>query len=217
MKPPVPEEQRAAMVARQLRARGIRDERVLAAMGSIPRTAFVDEHLWPIAYDDAPLEIGYGQTISQPYMTAFMVQALDPGPEDKVLEVGAGSGYHAAVLASMAAQVVALELIPELAALARANLARIGLDDRVLVVVGDGSEGYVAEAPYDRISVAAAAPEVPEPLIEQLADGGRMVIPVGSEDEQDLLLLEKRSGQVSRRRTMGCRFVPLLGRRGWQR
>ncbi len=197
------------MVERQLRARGLQDERVLAAMLAIPREQFVPEDERARAYTDEPLPIGFGQTISQPYMTALMAAALELTPSDNVLEVGAGSGYHAAVLGALAGRVIGIELIPELAAMARANLARTDRAGNVIVVEGDGSLGYPTAAPYDAISVAAAAEDVPPALAEQLKEGGRMVIPVGSPWEQDLLVIRKHGGRLLARAAACCRFVPL--------
>lgn len=197
------------MVERQLRARGIRDERVLAAMGAIPRELFLPEEQRAWAYEDEPVAIGHGQTISQPYMVALMTQALELEGTEKVLEVGAGSGYHAAVLGRLARQVVAVEVIPELAARAQQNLAAAGCADNVLVVCADGSFGYPDYAPYDAISVAAAALEPPSALLDQLADPGRMVIPVGGGWDQELRLIWKREGRLSQRVVTFCRFVPL--------
>ena len=209
-------DQRQHMVDRQLRKRGIRDERVLHAMQSIPREEFVPETLRHAAYDDAPIDIGFGQTISQPYMTALMVEALDLQGYEKVLEVGTGSGYHAAVLALLSAGVISIEIIPELVAQSLENLHRAGLQHKVRVVRGDGSWGFEAEAPYDAISVAAGAPEVPEALLDQLADPGRLVIPIGSLADQDLHVIDKSEGRFRRSVQSGCRFVPLRGEQGWQ-
>jgi protein-L-isoaspartate(D-aspartate) O-methyltransferase len=207
--------QRRRMVEMQLRRRGIRDARVLDVMERIPREMFIAEAQRPFAYDDAPVGIGFGQTISQPYMTAFMCEALDLKGTEVVLDVGTGSGYHAAVLAALARRVYSIELIPELAEQARQNLRAAGLDGNVSVIQGDGSKGYAEAMPYDAISVAAAAPEIPGPLMDQLADPGRLVIPVGSLGEQDLLLFSKRADHTSTRRIAMCRFVPLRGEQGW--
>lgn len=208
--------QRRRMLETQLRRRGIRDERVLDVIERIPREMFIPEGQRPFAYDDTPVGIGFGQTISQPYMTAFMCEALELKGTEVVLDVGTGSGYHAAVLASLARRVYSIELIPELVEQARQNLRAAGFGDVVTVVEGDGSRGYAEAMPYDAISVAAAAPEIPGPLIDQLADPGRLVIPVGSLGEQDLLLFSKRAGTTSTQRIAMCRFVPLRGERGWQ-
>ena len=209
-------EWRAEMVENQLRRRGILDRRVLEAMARIPRECFVAAEYADIAYQDAPVGIGYGQTISQPYMTALMCQALELTGTEKVLDIGTGSGYHAAVLATLAAKVYSIEYIPELCAIAERNLRAAGMDGEVAVICADGSKGYAAAAPYDAISVAAGAPEVPQPLVDQLAEGGRLVIPVGTLEEQDLLLMSKREGgRAVTRRVAGCRFVPLRGSEGW--
>lgn len=209
-------EARREMVDRQLRRRGIRDERVLEAMDKIPREEFVPEDAAREAYRDDPIPIGYGQTISQPYMTALMAQELKLEGGETVLEVGAGSGYAAAVLGALAARVAALEIVPELAAAARANLRRSGLDGNVEIVEGDGSVGYAPLAPYDGISVAAGAPDIPEALLGQLADGGRMVIPVGDRLDQELRVLTKHGSNLRSRASTYCRFVPLRGGEGWR-
>ncbi|HVX66238.1 MAG TPA: protein-L-isoaspartate(D-aspartate) O-methyltransferase [Bryobacteraceae bacterium] len=201
------ETQRGLMVERHLRARGIRDERVLAAMGSIARELFVPERYRAHAYDDEPLPIGEGQTISQPFMTALMAQLLRLTGTENVLEVGAGCGYSAAVLGALAARVVTIERVPELAEMARRNLAAFA---NVLVVKGDGSAGYAPLAPFDAISVAAASAEVPPALEQQLADPGWLVIPVGPENEQELRVVRKAGGVVESRVATHCRFVPLI-------
>ncbi len=197
------------MVERQLRARAIRDERVLAAMLEIPRERFIPEQSRGFAYEDEPVPIGFGQTISQPYMVALMTQCLALSGTETVLEVGAGSGYHAAVLGALSAHVVALEVIPELAAQARLNLEAAGRAANVLVVCADGSLGYQELAPYDAISVAAAASETPPALLDQLKDPGRIVIPVGGGWDQELLLIEKKDRRITERIVTYCRFVPL--------
>ena len=202
------------MVERQLRRRGIRDERVLAALGRVPRELFVPVEERAAAYSDNALPIGHGQTISQPYMVARICEDLQLRGEERVLDVGAGSGYQAAVLAELAAQVVAVERIPELAEQARANLAAAGYE-RVEVVVGDGTLGVPERAPFDAIAVAAAAPEPPPALYEQLAEGGRLVVPVGERAEQLLLVVEKRAAGRRIRCSVPCRFVPLVGERGF--
>ena len=209
------EAQRLQMVEQQLRRRGIRDERVLEAMAKIPREQFVPEKVRPWAYADEPLSIGYGQTVSQPYMTALMAQALELKGTEKVLEVGTGCGYAAAVLAHLAAKVVTIEIVRELADMARRNLEAVGLADKVMVVTGDGSRGYPDMAPYDAISVAAAAPNIPPALVDQLNDPGRLVIPVGSLSEQELVVLTKSGGKTKTRVAALCRFVPLRGGEGW--
>jgi protein-L-isoaspartate(D-aspartate) O-methyltransferase len=208
--------ERIAMVENQLRRRGIRSERVLEAIAKIPREDFVPPEHRVLSYSDEPIHIGFGQTISQPYMTAVMAEALDLRGDETVLDIGAGSGFHAAVLGSLARRVVSVELIPALTQLARENLARAGLGDNVLVITGDGSRGYPESAPYDAISVAAGAPEIPPMLLEQLADPGRLVIPIGSRDDQELRLVVKRGGRLEYRTITFCRFVPLRGEQGWE-
>src|SRR3954471_79242 len=173
------------MVDAQLRRRGIRDERVLRAMREIPREEFVPHELRLQAYNDEPIHIGYGQTISQPYMTALMAQELELRGDETVLEVGAGCGYAAAVLGALAARVFTVEIIPALVELARGNLRRALRDHNVVVVQGDGSMGYAEAAPYDAISVAAGAPDVPLSLVDQLNDPGRLAIPVGNREDQE--------------------------------
>lgn len=202
-------EQRRLMVERQLRARGIRDERVLAAMGEIPREEFVPSPFRGASYADDPAPIGHGQTISQPYMVALMAQCLELTGTETVLEVGAGCGYHAAVLGALADRVITLELIPELAEMARKNLEKTGRAGNITVICGDGSKGWPECAPYEGISVAAAAEEVPPALVEQLAEGGRLVIPVGGGWEQELRVMRKVGGQTPWRVATFCRFVPL--------
>jgi protein-L-isoaspartate(D-aspartate) O-methyltransferase len=204
------------MVDLQLRRRGIRDERVLAAMLEIPREEFVPLDSRLVAYQDAPIHIGEGQTISQPYMTALMAESLELRGTEHVLEVGAGCGYAAAVLGALAASVITVEILPRLAKQARDNLRRIGRDYNVKVVVGDGSAGYREGAPYDAISVAAGAPEIPVALVEQLNDPGILVIPVGAMEDQELRVLTLRGGQMDYRVSTLCRFVPLRGGEGWQ-
>jgi len=204
------------MVERQLRRRGIFDERVLEAMAGIPRELFIPLEMRICAYDDGPVSIGHGQTISQPYMTALMAQCLELRGPETVLEVGAGSGYHAAVLGALAARVIAIELIPELAEQARLNLEAAGCDANIQVICGDGSLGFPGEAPYDAISVAAGAPKVPPALLEELWDPGRLVIPVGDLDEQQLRVIAKSGGELTNRLAAACRFVPLRGGAGWR-
>jgi protein-L-isoaspartate(D-aspartate) O-methyltransferase len=208
--------ERGEMVENQLRKRGIQDPRVLAAMLEIPREEFVPLEFQFSAYGDDPIPIGYGQTISQPYMTALMAEVLELMGDETVLEVGTGSGYAAAVLGVLAARVITIEWIPELARLARYHLSRTGRDGNVLVICGDGSLGYPPLAPYDAISVAAAAPEVPPALLEQLNDLGCLVIPVGELSDQELRVMRKRGGRVETRVATLCRFVPLRGDEGWR-
>lgn len=209
------EAQRREMVALQIRDRGIRSERVLAAMASVPRHEFVPASQASVAYSDNALLIGEGQTISQPYVVAAMTDALSLTGSGRVLEIGGGSGYQAAVLSLLAREVIALEFVPQLADAARSRLARLGFSN-VRIEQADGSLGWPLAAPYDAILVAAAAPEIPPPLVDQLAEGGRLIVPVGSAEEQNLLLLAKRSGSVTRQVMFACRFVPLRGRFGWQ-
>jgi len=204
------------MVERQLAKRGINDPRVLAAMGEIPRQMFVQGRARERCYSDEPVGIGYGQTLSQPYMTAIMVQCLELAGHEKVLEVGGGCGYHAAVLGRLASRVVSVEIVPELAALARSNLKEAGCGANIIVVCADGSQGWPAEAPYEAISVAAAAPAVPDVLLAQLAEGGRLVIPVGGRKEQALELIRREGDRFVTRIVTHCRFVPLLGEHGWE-
>jgi protein-L-isoaspartate(D-aspartate) O-methyltransferase len=208
--------ERRWMVDTQLRRRGIRDDRVLAAMNSIPREEFVPVESRVLAYRDEPCGIGFGQTISQPYMTALMAQELQLTGSETVLEVGAGCGYAAAVLAMLAARVITVEIVPQLVQLARANLRRTARESNVDVVDGDGSWGYPAEAPYDGISVAAGAPDIPAALLEQLADPGTLVIPVGRFADQELRVVTKRWGRIDSRVSTTCRFVPLRGGEGWR-
>ena len=203
------------MAETQLRRRGIKDQRVLNAMLAIPRENFVSAKDRSRAYTDAPIPIGYRQTITQPYMTALMAQTLMLGGSEKVLDVGTGSGYHAAVLGRLARRVISIERIPELAALARASLDRTGGGENITVVCGDGSLGYPPEAPFDAISVAAGSPEIPAALLDQLRDPGRLVIPVGNRLEQELYFVQKENGQILTRTVTACRFVPLVGQEGW--
>ena len=205
--------ERRRMAQVQLRRRGIRDERVLAAMSEIPREEFVPADSRVEAYIDGPIHVGHGQTISQPYMVALMAQLLSLTGEETVLEVGAGCGYAAAVLGQVAARVVAVELIPALVQLARDNLRRTGRDGNVTVVQGDGRFGYPALAPYRGISVAAAAAEIPTALLDQLDDPGCLVIPVDVTEDQELRTVWKRAGRIEYRVAALCRFVPLRGGR----
>ena len=206
--------ERQNMVALQLRARGIHDERVLDAMSRVPRHEFVAERFQDRAYDDHPIPIAEGQTISQPYIVAFMLESLAIEPNSKVLEVGTGSGYQTALLAELASHVSSIERIPRLAQEAQTTLARLGYNN-VNIIVGDGSQGWPDVAPFDAIIVAAAAPRVPSALFEQLAENGRMVIPVGPPEAQELLLIRKLNGRSLSQRLEGCRFVPLIGAQGY--
>jgi len=205
---------RMQMVERQLRSRGIHDERVLAAMARIPRHEFVPPSMVHVAYDDHPVTIGEGQTISQPFMVASMVEAAEITATDVVLEVGTGSGYQAAVMAELAAEVFTIERFSSLAKSAQKLLAHLNYSN-VIVAHGDGSEGLTEFAPYDAIIVAAAAPTVPAALVEQLRGEGRLVIPVGDTEEQELQVLRKRAGRAVLERRYKCKFVPLLGRYGF--
>jgi protein-L-isoaspartate(D-aspartate) O-methyltransferase len=204
---------RRAMVDSQIASRDVHDERVLAAMRTVPRHRFVPDAALRDAYADRPLSIGIGQTISQPYVVAWMAQQLELQPTDRVLEVGTGCGYAAAVLAELVDEVWTIERHEQLATPARDRLAELGYG-RVHVVVGDGSNGYPPAAPYDAIVVAAAAPGVPTPLVAQLADGGRLVLPVGRRGGQQLLRLRREGEDVSEERSGGVRFVPLVGEHG---
>jgi len=206
---------RRRMVDTQLRARGIRDERVLDAMASVPRECFVPDAGRHAAYLDRPLPIGEGQTISQPYMVATMLEVLACEPDMTALEVGGGSGYQAALLGELCREVWALEIVETLAQRAAAVLDDLGYDD-VHIVVGDGTDGLSEHAPYDRIIVAAGAPAVPEPLQQQLADGGRLVIPVGSRMTQCLMIIDRDGDEFIERDGIPCVFVPLIGRHGWR-
>ncbi len=208
--------QRAEMIEKQLRRRGITDASVLAAMLAVPRHEFVPEELRSRAYEDAPLPIGGGQTISQPYIVAAMTSVLRLQPGDRVLEIGTGCGFQAAVLSHLAREVFTIELRPELASAASEKLARLGYHN-VHVHCGDGTLGLPEFAPFDGILVAAAAPEVPEPLLAQLAEPGRLIIPVGDNDNQELQLVERHAGVFSTKMLEGCRFVPLVGHHGWQK
>jgi protein-L-isoaspartate(D-aspartate) O-methyltransferase len=202
------------MVERQLRARGISDERVLAAMAVVPRELFVPGVSPEDAYGDGALPIGCGQTISQPFVVAAMCELLRLRGDELVLDVGTGSGYAAAVLAELAREVISIERVPELAASAIAALSEAGYD-RVEVRVGDGSLGAPDRAPFDAIAVAAASPGVPEALLGQLAEGGRLVVPVGSRSRQRLVLVERGAAGVVERVEMPVRFVPLVGDEGF--
>jgi protein-L-isoaspartate(D-aspartate) O-methyltransferase len=200
--------ERHSMVEHQLRRRGIRDERVLQAMQTVPRHCFVPEHLRHAAYEDCPLPIGEGQTISQPYMVAHACELAEIERDDRVLDVGSGSGYQAAILAQLSERVIGIELIATLAERSRNVLRMLGYAS-VEIVTGDGTLGYAAHAPYDAILVAASAPRVPKALIEQLADGGRLVMPVGPDFMQILTVLRKTPNGIARYGYEGCAFVPL--------
>ncbi len=209
-------EQRAEMVETQLRKRGINDAAVLRAMTSVPRHEFVPEHSRRSAYADEPLAIGGGQTISQPYIVAAMTAALGLTGSEKVLEIGTGCGYQAAVLSLLSREVYSIEYRPELARTASERLERLGFTN-VHVHCGDGTLGLKEFAPYDAVLVAAAAPTLPEPLLEQLHEKtGRMIVPIGGEDQQRLLLVRRHGYEYTSEEHERCRFVPLLGRYGWK-
>jgi len=209
--------QRRQMVARQIRARGVKDERVLAAMRKVPREEFVPESVRASAYEDGPLPIGEGQTISQPYIVALMTELLEVKPGDKVLEIGTGSGYQAAILADLTPEVYTIEIIPALAMRAEETLKRLGYT-RVRVRVGDGYLGWPEYAPFDGIIVTCAPTDVPEPLKEQLKDGGRMVIPVGSQlAGQTLYVLRKTGKKLEQTEVIPVRFVPMVRERSGPR
>jgi len=209
------ERMRGLMVEQQLVPRGIRNPRVLDAFRKVPRHLFVEKGLQDSAYDDHPLPIGEGQTISQPYMVACMTQCLDIQKDERVLEIGTGSGYQAAILAEMAAEVYTVERISSIAKKAEARLKELGYNN-VQFRVADGTNGWPEKAPFDGIIVTAGAPRVPEPLVEQLAEGGRLLIPVGGSWSQELSLVRKEKGVVREEYVCGCVFVPLVGEHGWR-
>ncbi len=202
------------MVQDQLERRHIRDQRVLEAMRNIPRHRFVPREQEHLAYIDAPLPIGSGQTISQPYIVALMTELLAVAPTDRVLEIGTGSGYQAAILSQLAKQVYSMERLPDLAERARAVLTELGINN-VEVVTGDGSQGLEAQMPFDGIIVTAAAPNVPKPLEKQLAEGGRLVLPVGSRVGQVLELWRRKDEELVCEKMAPVAFVPLIGKYGW--
>ena len=206
--------ERHQMVDTQIRLRGISDPRVLAAFRRVPRHHFVPKHLWDQAYNDYPLPIGEDQTISQPYMVAIMTEALELRETDRVLEIGAGSGYQAAILAELAAEVYTIDRLESLAQAADLALKGLGYKN-VKVRVGDGTLGWPEEAPFDAIIVTAGAPQVPRPLTEQLTLGGRLVIPVGDQYSQTLTRVRRTTGGLKFEYLGGCRFVRLIGKYGW--
>lgn len=199
---------RERMVREQIENRGVRNADVLRVMRQTPRHLFVPQSVRSLAYDDGPLPIGWGATISQPYIVAFMTEMLKPAKHDRVLEIGTGSGYQAAVLAQLTSKVYSVELVPELAAAARDRLRKLGYSN-VTVRQGDGYQGWREEAPFDRILLTAAPEEVPEALIEQLADRGRLVAPVGSVWSQELVVIEKSNGNIRRWSAGGVQFIPM--------
>jgi protein-L-isoaspartate(D-aspartate) O-methyltransferase len=207
-------EARRRMVSEQLSSRDIRSPRVLEAMLQVPRHRFVPPDECDLAYADAPLPIGHHQTISQPYIVALMTQLLELTGEERVLEIGTGSGYQAAILALLAGQVYSVERVPELCQRARATLAELGLGN-VTVIEGDGSLGLAEHAPYQAILVTAAAPGIPEPLKEQLAEGGRLVLPVGGRGGQMLERWRRTASRYDREQIAPVAFVPLIGQHGW--
>ena len=213
---PDPKRLRQRMVVEQLQGRGISDVRVLEAMARVPRHLFVPDVLWMSAYTDYPLSIGYGQTISQPFVVAFMTQELETRPGMSVLEIGTGSGYQAAVLSAMGLRVITVERVPELHESAKCRFTKLGISN-VMPKLADGTLGWPSEAPYDRIIVTAGAPNIPSPLLKQLADPGIMLIPVGSNRrEQKFVKVVKAQQQISAK-TMGkVAFVDLIGDYGWQ-
>jgi len=206
---------RSRMVDTQIEARGVGDPRVLAAMRRVPRHLFVPQGLWDQSYNDYPLPIGEDQTISQPYIVALMTEALELRETDKVLEIGTGSGYQAAILAELAAEVYSLDRLASLAETARKVLESLGYKNLHLRA-GDGTLGWPEDAPFDAILVTAGAPQVPRPLVEQLALGGRLVIPVGDRFSQTLTRVRKTKDGVKYDYLGGCRFVKLIGKYGWQ-
>lgn len=206
--------QQELMVETQLRSRGVRNARVLEAMRRVERHRFVPESERDRAYGDFPLGIGEGQTISQPYMVAVTIAALELKGEERILDVGAGSGYQTALLSLLAAEVYAVERIPTLAESAERTLKDLNYNN-VTMVIGDGSAGLAAHAPYDGIAVAAGSPQVPKPLLEQLKDGGRLVIPVGNHLSQVLTVIHKRGGKFHTTKLDACRYVKLIGEYGW--
>jgi len=207
---------RSDMVKHQIAARGIKDTRVLEAMLSVPRHLFVPENLANRAYDDSPLPIGDGQTISQPYMVAWMTELLEIEEGDRVLEIGTGSGYQAAILCELAGEVMSIEKYPDLARTAEKRIGALGYVN-IRIRVGDGTLGWPEEAPFEGIIVTAGAPSVPQPLLEQLADGGRLVIPVGPSGMQMLNVITRHGNDFQTRDEGTCVFVPLVGKFGWKR
>ena len=208
-------DERTRMVERQIESRGIRNPRVLTAMREIPRHIFIPPPYDRSAYEDSPLPIGNGQTISQPYIVALMTELLMPDPNDNVLEIGTGCGYQAAILAALVKKVTSIERISAVANLARSNLTVLGISN-VKIITADGTLGYPENAPYNGIIITAATPSVPKPLVGQLAENGRLVAPVGGREIQELVVLTKHGEDISQELHGGVRFVPLIGEHGWE-
>ncbi len=207
--------ERERMVKEQIVARGVEDIRVIQAMKKVPRHLFIDKTYYHQAYNDYPLPIGQNQTISQPYMVASMTELLELKDDERVLEIGTGSGYQTAILALLCSKVYSVERISELTRKARLTLKQLGFSN-INLIVRDGTLGWPEFAPYNGIIVTAGAPEIPDALIEQLANNGRMVIPVGNEASQTLNFVEKHKGRIYRKEFFGCTFVPLVGKGGWK-
>jgi protein-L-isoaspartate(D-aspartate) O-methyltransferase len=203
------------MVKEQIVARGVENTRVIQAMKKVPRHLFIDKTYYHQAYNDYPLPIGQNQTISQPYMVASMTELLELKGDERVLEIGTGSGYQTAILALLCSKVYSVERISELTRKARLTLKQLGFSN-INLIVRDGTLGWPEFAPYNGIIVTAGAPEIPDALIEQLANNGRMVIPVGNEASQTLNFVEKHKGRIYRKESFGCTFVPLVGKGGWK-
>ncbi len=209
------ESARHQMVEDQLRRRGIRDDRVLRVMSEIPRERFVPKDLAPVAYEDRALDIGLGQTISQPYIVAYMTEQLQLQPTHRVLEIGTGSGYQTAVLASLCKAVYSVESLPELSEKTQVTLHQLG-HNNVAYAIRDGTLGWPEHAPYERIIVTAGAPDIPGPLLDQVQAGGKMILPIGNHKAQQLVLIEKKDSRFVEFPLIGCRFVKLIGQRGWK-
>lgn len=207
-------EARRCMIFEQIHQRGVQDPRVLDAMDAVPRERFVPDHLRHAAYDDQALPIADGQTISQPYIVAYMTAQLDVRPTDRVLEIGTGTGYQCAVLARLARDVYSIERIESLHLAAHDRLARLELAN-VHLRVGDGTLGWPEEAPFDRVMITAGAPEVPPRVLDQLADGGRLVAPLGGDDQQRIVIVQRRGDRLIETPLIACRFVKLIGESGW--
>ena len=203
------------MIEDQLRRRGIGDDRVLRVMSEIPRERFVPKELARMAYDDRALEIGLGQTISQPYIVAYMTEQLQLQPTHRILEIGTGSGYQTAVLASLCETVYSVECLPELSEKTQVTLRQLGLTN-VTYAIRDGTLGWPEHAPYERIIVTAGAPDIPGPLLDQVQVGGKMILPIGNHKAQQLVLIEKKDNRFVEFPLIGCRFVKLIGQRGWK-